>query len=60
MCVKETTLWVVAEALDCIFDLFGEDHLDVICRQIELVHKLKAITPILKAKVRPGEKHQHG
>ena len=48
---KDTDLWVVAESLDSIFDVFGEDHIDPVVKEIELVQKLKMITPTLKSKV---------
>ena len=48
---KDTDLWVVAEALDAIFDVFGEDHIDPIVREIGLVEKLKTVAPVLKSKV---------
>ncbi|WAR11769.1 HEAT3-like protein [Mya arenaria] len=44
-------LWVVGEALDAIFDVFSEDHLDPIVREIGLVQKLKTIAPGIKSKV---------
>ena len=48
---KDTDLWVVAESLDSIFDVFGEDHIDPVVEEIELVQKLKMIIPNLKSKV---------
>ena len=48
---KDTDLWVVAESLDSIFDVFGEDHIDPVVEEIELVQKLNMITPTLKSKV---------
>jgi len=48
---KDTDLWVVAESLDSIFDVFGEDHIDPVVKEIELVQKLKMIIPTLKSKV---------
>ena len=44
-------LWVVAEALDAIFDVFAEDHTDPVLRELDLVAKLQAVTAILKTKV---------
>ena len=40
-----------AEALDAIFDVFSEDHIDVICKEINLVERLKVLVPVLKQKV---------
>ena len=48
---KDSDLWVVAEALDAIFDVFGEDHIDPVVREIGLVEKLNTVAPALKAKV---------
>lgn len=48
---KDSDLWVVAESLDSIFDVFGEDHIDPVVKEIGLVEKLKMIAPSLKAKV---------
>lgn len=48
---QDTDLWVVAEALDSIFDVFGEDHIDPVLKEIGLVDKLKTVAPALKSKV---------
>lgn len=48
---KEEELWVVAEALDAIFDVFGEDHLNGIITEIRLIDRLRQLLPGLKAKV---------
>ena len=47
----DSDLWIVAEALDAMFDVFGEDHLDPVVMEIGLVDKLKKILPVLKSKV---------
>ncbi|XP_069681892.1 HEAT repeat-containing protein 3 [Periplaneta americana] len=52
VCVRETELWVVAEAVDSIMDVFGEDETDLAAVQINLVEKLQALLPALKSKVR--------
>ena len=44
-------LWVIAEALDAIFDVFAEDHTDPVLHEIDLVAKLQAVAPTLKTKV---------
>jgi len=44
-------LWVVGEALDAVFDVFSEDHVDPVVKEIDLVPKLKTLAPALKAKV---------
>ncbi|XP_061196550.1 HEAT repeat-containing protein 3-like [Saccostrea echinata] len=44
-------LWVVSEALDCIFDVFGEDHLDPVAQEIGLTERLSKLIPDMKARV---------
>ena len=44
-------LWVIAEALDAIFDVFAEDHTDPVLYEIDLVAKLQAVAATLKTKV---------
>lgn len=56
---KDGDLWVVAEALDSLFDVFGEDHLDPVVREIHLVERLKQILGPLKAKIN-STKHTLG
>lgn len=51
LAAKETNLRVVAEALDKIFDIFGEDNTDPTCQRIELVAKLQSLLPGLKTKM---------
>lgn len=43
-------LWVIAESLDCIFDVFGEDDTDKVAHDIGLVDKLRGLAPSLKNK----------
>jgi len=52
VCSKESELWVVAEAIDTIMDIFGEDETDNVAADIKLVDKLQALLPSLKQKVR--------
>lgn len=52
ICCKENDLRVIAESLDAMFDVFGEDHLDPIVREIQMVEKLKTLLPSLKTQVR--------
>ncbi len=47
----DADLWVVAEALDSLFDVFGEDHVDPVVKEIGLVNRLRNILPMLKARV---------
>ena len=48
---KDTDIRVVSESLDKIFDMFAEDHTDVLCARINLVNQLKKILPSLKIKI---------
>lgn len=44
-------LWVVSEALDSVFDVFGEDHLDSIDHDIGLTDRLSKFVPEMKSRV---------
>lgn len=44
-------LVVISEALDSIFDMFKEDHTDVVVREIGLVEKLKSVQSSFKTKI---------
>lgn len=55
-CMKNAELWVTAEALDAIFDVFAEDHLDRIAQEISLVEKLTHLLPHLKGKIKQQQK----
>lgn len=44
-------LWVVSEALDSAFDVFGEDHLDSIDHDIGLTDRLSKFVPEMKSRV---------
>ncbi|KAG8179040.1 hypothetical protein JTE90_016049 [Oedothorax gibbosus] len=56
ICSKNADMWVTAEALDVIFDVFAEDHIDSIAKEINLVEKLQHILPILKGKIKQQRK----
>jgi len=56
VCSRESELWVVAEAIDTIMDIFGEDETDNVAADIKLVDKLQALLPSLKQKVRLQKK----
>lgn len=49
--VRDAELWVTAEALDCIYDVFGEDETDKAAYDIDLVNRLRGLAPSLKHKV---------
>ena len=50
-CTKENEVWVIAESLDAIMDIFAEDETDILAEDINLVEKLQTVVPILKNKV---------
>ncbi|KAK3603405.1 hypothetical protein CHS0354_009384 [Potamilus streckersoni] len=54
---KDCDLLVTAEALDSIFDVFCEDHLDPIVREINLVDRLKQVVPAFKSKINGNKKN---
>ncbi|XP_038068205.1 HEAT repeat-containing protein 3-like [Patiria miniata] len=54
--VKDSSLWVTAEALDAIFDAFGDGATaDAVAVKIGLVPKLKMLVPQLKSRLRQGK-----
>lgn len=48
---KENDVWVLAEAIDTIVDLYSGDDTDALAAKIKLVEKLQMLSPILKNKV---------
>ncbi|XP_037500952.1 HEAT repeat-containing protein 3 [Rhipicephalus sanguineus] len=52
---KDPDTVVVTEALDAIFDVFGEDSTDTVAREIELVAKLRQVLPAFKSKVKQAK-----
>ena len=44
-------LWVIAEALDAIFDVFAEDHTDAVLKETQMIEILRSALPQLKSKV---------
>ncbi|XP_063822156.1 HEAT repeat-containing protein 3 [Ostrinia nubilalis] len=49
---KENEVWVLAEAIDTIVDLYSEDETDILAAKVKLVDKLAVLAPILKNKAR--------
>jgi len=49
-------VWVIAEALDAIFDVFAEDELEGVALDIGLLNKLKGLLPGLKQKINASKK----
>ena len=58
MACNNGNLVVISEALDSIFDMFKEDHTDVVVREIGLVEKLKSVQSSFKTKVNMGERQK--
>ncbi|GFQ65066.1 HEAT repeat-containing protein 3 [Trichonephila clavata] len=56
---KSVDMWVIAEALDALIDVFAEDYVDHIAQEINLVEKLNHILPTLKkGKIKGYRDHQ--
>ena len=51
VCVRENEVWVLAECLDCIYDVFGSDDHNSVLKELRLVEKLKELLPVYKQKV---------
>ena len=43
---------MIAECLDCIFDVFGSDDHNAVLKELGLVQKLKELLPLYKEKVK--------
>lgn len=48
---KQQTLWLTAEAVDALLDMFAEDGTDQVAAEINLVARLQAVAPRLKRQV---------
>lgn len=50
--MSSESLWVIAEALDAIFDVFADSPIaDVAADNIELLAHLEKVVPVLKSRV---------
>lgn len=49
---KEPEVWVLAEAIDTLVDLFSEDETDALAAKVKLTDKLAILAPILRNKAR--------
>lgn len=49
---KENEVWVLAEAIDTLVDLYSEDETDILAAKVKLTDKLAILAPILKNKAR--------
>lgn len=50
--VDKCGLWLVAEILDTLFDMFAEDDYNEVLKQLELIQRLRGIQPAFKKLVR--------
>ncbi|XP_066598945.1 HEAT repeat-containing protein 3 [Prorops nasuta] len=55
-CTKEVEVWVMAEAIDAIIDIFAEDTSNRMIAELNLLEKMKQIHAIFKAKIRQQKK----
>lgn len=55
-CMMESKVWVMAETLDAIMDIYSEDASDQLASEIKLVEKLHTLLPLFKNKVRQQKK----
>ncbi|XP_034830522.1 HEAT repeat-containing protein 3 [Maniola hyperantus] len=53
---KENDVWVLAEAIDTLVDLYSEDETDLLAAKVKLVEKLSVLAPIFKNKARQQKK----
>ncbi|CAG4978619.1 unnamed protein product [Parnassius apollo] len=53
---RENEVWVLAEAIDTLVDLYSEDDTDALAAKVKLVEKLAVLAPILKNKARQQRK----
>ncbi|XP_045448424.1 HEAT repeat-containing protein 3 [Melitaea cinxia] len=53
---KENEVWVLAEAIDTLIDLYSEDKTDILAAKIKLVEKLQILVPVLRNKARQQKK----
>ena len=49
--ITEPSVWVIAESLDAIMDIYAEDNSDQLASEIKLVEKLHTLVPFFKNKV---------
>lgn len=53
---KDPEIYVAAEALDALFDVFAEDNVNHLMQEISLIDKLKHLLPALKGKINHQKK----
>ncbi|XP_017759343.1 PREDICTED: HEAT repeat-containing protein 3 [Eufriesea mexicana] len=55
-CMSETKVWVMAESLDSIMDIYSEDNSNELANEIKLLDRLHTIVPAFKNKARQQRK----
>ncbi|XP_018310227.1 HEAT repeat-containing protein 3 [Mycetomoellerius zeteki] len=53
----ETRVWVIAESIDAIMDIYAEDETDHLAADIKLIPRLLSIMPHFKSKIHQQKKH---
>ncbi|KAG5325638.1 HEAT3 protein, partial [Pseudoatta argentina] len=53
----ETRVWVIAESIDALMDIYAEDETDHLAADIKLVPRLLSIMPHFKSKMHQQKKH---
>ena len=48
---QEPNLWITAEAMDALFDVFKEDHTDQVASEVNLVERLRTLASGFKHRV---------
>lgn len=51
MCNSSKEVWIIAEAVDALMDLYAEDETDASAARINLVQRLQIGAPVLKTMV---------
>ncbi|XP_050489362.1 HEAT repeat-containing protein 3 [Bombus huntii] len=57
ICKTELSVWIMAESLDTIMDIYAEDDSDQLASEIKLVEKLHVLAPLFKNKMRQQRKN---
>ncbi|KOX74373.1 HEAT repeat-containing protein 3 [Melipona quadrifasciata] len=57
ICITESSVWVIAESLDAIMDIYAEDNSDQLASEIKLVEKLHTLVPLFKNKMKQQRKN---
>ncbi|XP_015593716.1 HEAT repeat-containing protein 3 [Cephus cinctus] len=55
-CTREAELWVIAESLDAIMDIYAEDETNTLAAEIYLTEKLQTLVPLVNTKIRQQKK----